>query len=104
MTIPETTLSTENKIPLIGMGTAFPKPNFDPIEIKNAPVEAIKLGYRHLDTSPPYKSESLIGEAIAEAIKLQIINSRDEMFVTSKLWCSDAHYDLVVPALRNSLR
>ncbi|GFZ21361.1 NAD(P)-linked oxidoreductase superfamily protein [Actinidia rufa] len=42
-------------------------------------------------------------EAIADAIQQGIIESRDQLFITSKLWCSDAHHDLVLPALQNSL-
>ncbi|KAK1387158.1 hypothetical protein POM88_015336 [Heracleum sosnowskyi] len=48
-------------------------------------------------------SEKDLGEAVAEAVECGIIKSRDELFITSKLWCSDAHPDRVLPALQNSL-
>ncbi|RYQ95348.1 hypothetical protein Ahy_B08g090579 isoform B [Arachis hypogaea] len=67
-------------------------------------MEAIKLGYRQFDTASIYGSEQALGEAIAEALKLGLINSRDELFITSKLWLSDNHPDLVIPALCKSLQ
>ncbi|KDP26698.1 hypothetical protein JCGZ_17856 [Jatropha curcas] len=94
--------SGHRKMPVIGMGTAADP--FDETTMKTAVLEAIKLGYRHFDTSPLYKSEKPVGEAIAEALKLGLIDSREEIFITSKLWCCDSHNDLVIPALKNSLR
>ncbi|KAI3945023.1 hypothetical protein MKW92_005596 [Papaver armeniacum] len=85
------------------MGTAsFPATG--PEEAKVAILNAIKIGYRHFDTASVYKSEEFLGEAIAEALLLGLIQSRDQLFITSKLYCNDAHPDLVVPALQNSLR
>ncbi|RYR33487.1 hypothetical protein Ahy_A10g048086 [Arachis hypogaea] len=66
-------------------------------------MEAIKLGYRHFDTASIYGSEQVMGEAIAEALKLGLISSRDELFIPSKLWLFDNHPDLVLPTLRKSL-
>ncbi|GAA0174767.1 hypothetical protein LIER_28091 [Lithospermum erythrorhizon] len=45
-----------------------------------------------------------IGEAIAIALHRDLIKSRDEVFITSKLWCTDAHPDLVLAALQDSLK
>ncbi|KAG8640091.1 non-functional NADPH-dependent codeinone reductase 2 isoform X2 [Manihot esculenta] len=90
------------EMPVIGMGTAADP--FDEATMKTAVLEAIKVGYKHFDTAPLYRSEKALGEAIAEALSLGLIGSRDELFITSKLWCSDAHSDLVIPALNNSLR
>ena len=89
-------------IPVIGFGTA--SDDTDPTALKRAVLDAIKLGYRHFDTASVYGSEKGLGEAIAEALKLGLVGSRDELFITSKLWCSDAHPDLVVPSLKESLR
>ncbi|KAI4305691.1 hypothetical protein L6164_029042 [Bauhinia variegata] len=71
-------------------------------ETKEAIIEAIKQGYRHFDTAAAYGSEQALGEAIKEAIELGLV-SREELFVTSKLWCTDNHPHLVVSALRKSL-
>lgn len=102
--VPNAILSSGNKIPIIGMGTAYQVVDYDQVYVKQAILEAIEQGYRHFDTSPNYMSESLIGEAIAESLSRGVIHSRQEIFVTSKLWLTDAHPDLVVPALRTSLR
>ncbi|KAF7846988.1 hypothetical protein BT93_L3510 [Corymbia citriodora subsp. variegata] len=41
---------------------------------------------------------------MAEALELGLVNSREELFITTKLWCSDAHGDCVVAALQTSLK
>ncbi|MCL7023490.1 hypothetical protein MKW94_001479 [Papaver nudicaule] len=101
--IPKVTLRNGEMMPILGMGTAsVPLAGLE--ETKVAILNAIKIGYRHFDTASIYQSEEFLGEAIAEALQLGLISTRDELFITSKLWCSDAHPDLVVPALQNSLR
>ncbi|XP_044491344.1 NAD(P)H-dependent 6'-deoxychalcone synthase-like [Mangifera indica] len=103
--IPEVKLSSsasDRKMPLIGLGTAAD--NLDEQAMKLAVLEAIKLGYRHFDTASLYGSEKALGEAISESVKLGLVNSREELFITTKLWPSEAHPDLVVPSLQKSLR
>ncbi|KAL4281993.1 hypothetical protein GQ457_03G010710 [Hibiscus cannabinus] len=89
-------------MPVIGMGTAS-YPPADAATIKSAVVEAIGAGYRHFDTAFIYGSEQPLGEAIAEALSIGLIQSRDELFITSKLWCTSAEQDLVIPAIKTSL-
>ncbi|KAL1325908.1 hypothetical protein AAHE18_13G192500 [Arachis hypogaea] len=89
-------------MPVTGLGTG--SETNDDLTVKAAAVEAIKLGYRHFDTASFYGSEQGLGEAIAEALKLGLISSRNELFITSKLWLSDNHPHLVLPALQNSLQ
>ena len=91
----------QRSMPVLGFGTAADRLDFS--VMKTAVLEAIKLGYRHFDTAFFYGNEQQLGEAIAEALKLGLVGSRDELFVTSKLWCSDAHPHLVIPALQKSL-
>ncbi|XVF43911.1 hypothetical protein PTKIN_Ptkin02bG0079500 [Pterospermum kingtungense] len=103
--IPEakfTSFSGGRKMPVIGMGTMADP--FDETALKEAVVEAIRVGYRHFDTASLYRSEKPLGEGLAEALKLGLVSSRDELFITSKLWCTDAHPHHVVPALKSSLR
>lgn len=103
--IPEVKLrssSGNGDMPVMGLGTAADP--FIESAMKVAILDAISLGYRHFDTAAMYGSENVLGEAVVEALKLGLIDSRQELFITSKLWCSDAHSDLVVPALQNSLR
>ncbi|XP_010936840.1 deoxymugineic acid synthase 1-B [Elaeis guineensis] len=102
--IPEVSLGSGSKaMPLVGMGTAvYP---FAPSHtMRSAMLRAIELGYRHFDTAALYQSEQPLGEAIAEALRSGLVNSRDELFITSKLWCSDVHHDRVLPALRRTLQ
>lgn len=85
------------------MGTvAHPPPS--PEAFRSAILDAIAVGYRHFDTASVYGSEQPLGIVIKEAIELGLVKSRDELFITTKLWLSDAHKDRVVPALHESLR
>lgn len=102
--IPEVILGSSGpRMPLLGMGTAT-SPLVGSEEIKTAILQAIELGYRHFDTATLYLTEEPLGEAIAEALSRDLIKSRKELFISSKLWCSDAHSDLVLPALQKSLK
>ncbi|KAF7133469.1 hypothetical protein RHSIM_Rhsim09G0084200 [Rhododendron simsii] len=101
--MPAITLGQTCVMPVIGMGTAT-YPPADVETAKNAIVEAIRAGYRHFDTAFAYRSEQPLGEAIAEALRLGLIKSRDELFITTKLWCSFGQRDQVVPAIKLSLQ
>eukprot|EP00249_Psilotum_nudum_P018040 c26612_g1_i1 orf=217-1173(+) len=97
-------LNTGAAIPLIGFGTAFTTAS-GPVgheEMKSAVLAAIKEGYRHIDTAAFYGSEASVGKALTEAFDVGLL-ARDEIFVTSKLWCSDAYPEGVIPALRRTL-
>ncbi|KAA3482918.1 non-functional NADPH-dependent codeinone reductase 2-like [Gossypium australe] len=102
--IPEQVLtSSGQRMQLLGFGTAA-YPLVTPEVAKQAILQAIELGYRHFDTAYIYGTEQPLGEAIVEAISLGLIKSRDELFITTKLWCSDAYGELVLPQLRKSLQ
>ncbi|KAF8389656.1 hypothetical protein HHK36_024175 [Tetracentron sinense] len=102
--IPEISLcSGDRTMPIMGMGTASYPPEDSEI-VKAAVLDAIKVGYRHFDSAFAYGSEKPLGEAIKEALALGLIKSRDELFITSKLWCSFADRNLIVPAIKMSLR
>ncbi|XP_058214503.1 non-functional NADPH-dependent codeinone reductase 2-like [Rhododendron vialii] len=93
-----------SSIPLLGYGTAsWPFGESEEIR-KGSILTAIKLGYRHFDTASVYQSEQGLGEAISRALELGLIESRGELFVTSKLWCSDVHPHRVLPALQDTLQ
>ncbi|KAJ9176319.1 hypothetical protein P3X46_011645 [Hevea brasiliensis] len=93
--------SGQREMPVLGMGTAADP--FDEAATKTAILGAINLGYRHFDTALPYRSEKPLGEAISEALARGLIGSREELFITSKLWIADNHGNLVITALKNSL-
>lgn len=103
--IPEVVLRHGDARPMsyIGLGTAV-YPFVESEVMKSAIFRALELGYRHIDTASLYFSENAVGEAIKEALQRGIIQSRQEIFVTSKLWCSEAHPDLVLPALHKTLK
>ncbi|KAG4159280.1 hypothetical protein ERO13_D02G166500v2 [Gossypium hirsutum] len=104
LSIPEYVLGCSGRrMPLLGFGTAASPPVGSQFT-KTAILQAIELGYRHFDTASLYGTEQPLGEAILEAIAVGLIKSRDELFITSKLWCSDAHGELVLPALQRSLK
>ncbi|QCD92373.1 alcohol dehydrogenase [Vigna unguiculata] len=101
--IPEVILNSGKKMPLIGLGTAsIPLPPHQ--TLTSILIDAFEVGYRHVDTASVYGSEEPLGNAVEKALELGIVKSRDEVFITSKLWPSDAHPHLVLPALRTSLQ
>lgn len=100
--IPEVMLNSRHKMPMVGFGTVFaPLEGFAAIL-----VDAIRADYRHFDTasSSSYGTEGAVGQAFAEGLDQRLINRREDLFVTSKLWCSDAHPHLVLPALTTTLQ
>ncbi|RRT77672.1 hypothetical protein GW17_00006094 [Ensete ventricosum] len=100
---PQVGLNSGRRMPVLGMGTAtYPIPPDE--TITTAVIDAIALGYRHFDTASVYGSERAVGRAIATALERGLVGSREELFVTTKLWCTDMHADRVVPALQESLR
>lgn len=103
--IPQYSLDSKAKkaIPVLGFGTAEYPFGTSPESMKEIILHAINLGYRHFDSAALYQSELPLGDAIEDALKLGLIRSRNELFITSKLWCSDAHHDLVLPALQKTL-
>jgi len=73
------------KMPVLGFGV-FQVP--DPAECERSVVEALRAGYRLLDTAASYMNE----EAVGRGIKNSGI-PRGDIFVTTKLWVQDASYD-----------
>ncbi|PIN01959.1 Aldo/keto reductase family protein [Handroanthus impetiginosus] len=101
--IPQVVLNSGQRIPAIGLGTAS-SPPLTVEQLTPVLLDAIAAGYRHFDTAALYRTEDGVGRAVAEALDRKMVKSRDELFITSKLWCTDAHHDLVVPALQETLR
>ncbi|KAK6123810.1 hypothetical protein DH2020_042449 [Rehmannia glutinosa] len=101
--IPEVVLNSGHKMPAIGLGTGG---SSEPSAEQMIPLllDAIAAGYRHIDTAALYGTEEFVGRAVAEAVDRGLVKSRDELFITSKLCCTDTHHDLVLPAIQESLR
>jgi diketogulonate reductase-like aldo/keto reductase len=72
--------------------------------MQEATLEALRVGWRHLDTARAYENEALVGKAIREAIRQGIIASRNELFITAKLWNGHMSKKDVEPALNQTLR
>ncbi len=85
-------------MPAIGLGTWKSQPG----EVYNAVREAIRIGYRHIDCAFIYMNEAEIGQALSDAIAAGEV-TRQELWITSKLW-NNAHREAdVLPALRKTL-
>lgn len=88
-------LNDGNEIPAIGFGV-FRIPNDG--ATYQAVLDALKAGYRHIDTAVAYFNEQEVGRAIADSGI-----DRKEIFVTSKLWLQDYGYDAAKKGLEVSL-
>ncbi|KAK9150886.1 hypothetical protein Syun_009195 [Stephania yunnanensis] len=101
--IPVVRLNSGHSMPSIAAGTAIAPP-FPTGQPKMAVLDAIESGYRYIDTAAMYATEEAVGAAIKEALKRKLIKNREELFVSTKLWCNNAHPDRVLPAIKESLR
>lgn len=96
--MPFVTFNNGQKFPVIGLGTWKSKPG----EVKQAVMDAIDAGYRHIDTAYVYQNEKEVGEGIKQKIKQKTVK-REDLYITTKLWNTDHREDLVYPALKRSL-
>ncbi|MDR4945378.1 aldo/keto reductase [Neobacillus cucumis] len=94
-----TTLSNGVKMPKFGLGVF--KVEEGP-ELIHAIKFALKHGYRSIDTAAIYQNEEGVGQAIREGLQEAGI-SREELFVTSKVWNSDLGYESTLAAYETSL-
>lgn len=91
-------LDTGAQFPTIGFGLW----KIDPANTAEMVYQAIKAGYRHLDAACDYGNEVEAGEGIRRAIADGIV-SREELWVTSKLWNTYHRTEHVRPAIDRSL-
>lgn len=88
-------LANDVPMPVVGFGT-WQTPD-DEIGY-NAVLEALKVGYRHIDTAAAYGNEATVGRAIKDSGI-----PRDEIFVTTKLWNNIRGYEETKAAIDESL-
>lgn len=89
------TLNNGVEIPILGFGT-YQITN--PQEAEQAVIDAIKAGYRHIDTAQSYLNEEAVGRGIAASGIL-----REELFVTTKIWVENVSYEGVKASFQRSL-
>jgi D-xylose reductase len=91
-------LQNGGQLPSVGMG-------FWKVEqeiVAERVVDALKLGYRHLDCACDYGNESQVGDGLQRAFQEKIV-SREDLWVTSKLWNTYHAPEHVRPALQKTL-
>ena len=75
------------RLPMVGFGTYLIKEE----EVSPLVFEAIRSGYRHVDTAEGYRNERGVGRGLIRAMN-ELGLSRDELFVTTKLWPGNAEW------------
>ncbi|MBV9884938.1 MAG: aldo/keto reductase [Acidobacteria bacterium] len=86
------------RIPALGFGTLIP----DHAETISATRDALLAGFRHFDCAERYGNEREVGQALKEGLAATSL-SRENIFVTTKLWNSNHRPDRVEPAFNASL-
>lgn len=89
------TLNNGVKMPILGLGVY----QMNAEECERSVLDAIQAGYRMIDTASAYRNE----EAVGKALKRSDV-PREQLFVTTKLWVSDATYDKTKPAFDRSMK
>ena len=85
-------------IPALGFGTLIP----DPAVTLSATRDALAAGFRHFDAAERYRNEREVGEALQAGLAASGI-SREDIFVTTKLWNSNHRSERVEPAFEASM-
>ena len=89
-------------MPQAAMGT-FHSDNPDLMKgMEDIVIEAIRLGYRHIDCATAYQNEEIVGQAIEKSIKSGLVK-REDLFILSKLWNKNMKPHEVIPALKKTL-
>ena len=95
-------LSNGIEMPMIGLGTSLrsKKTKIDSSTFVASVKYAIDaVGYRHIDTAKAYNNENLVGDAIRECGV-----TREELFITSKLYPEDMGFERTLKAFEKSCK
>lgn len=93
--VPNVRLNNGIEMPQLGLGVFRAQTGG---EAFSAVLEALRLGYRHIDTARIYQNEADVGNAVRESGV-----AREDVFVTTKLWNDDQGYDQALWAFEASL-
>ncbi len=93
------TLNNGLKMPLVGYGV-FRVPEGE--DLAEAVKTAIAKGYRSIDTAQVYRNEESVGRGIRAAIEEGLV-TREELFITSKVWNDGLSYEETLAAYDSSL-
>lgn len=85
-------------MPALGFGTLIP----DPAVTMTATRDALVAGFRHFDCAERYRNEREVGDAL-QAGRAAAKLSREDIFVTTKLWNTNHRPERVEPAFKASL-
>ena len=88
-------LNNDIEIPILGFGVFQIA---DPAECERSVVDAIQVGYRHIDTAASYMNEEAVGKGIKQSGL-----AREELFITTKLWIQSNGYESTLKAFDRSL-
>lgn len=92
------TLSSRRSIPSVGFGLW----KIDQADAADVVVQAIDTGYRHFDAASDYGNEAEVGQGFARAFESGVV-SREDLWITSKLWNTYHRPENVLPALKRTL-
>ena len=76
-----TKLSNDVRVPLLGLGTFMISPD----DTETSVYEALKMGYRLIDTANAYLNEEAVGKGLKKAMDGGLVK-RDDVFLSTKIW------------------
>lgn len=99
--VPKRSLYTGAEMPAVGLGT-FGSDRYSAEEIGEAVLDAISVGYRHIDCAAVYGNQHEIGVALQKVFAEGTIK-REDLWITSKLWNDKHAEEDVIPACQQTL-
>jgi diketogulonate reductase-like aldo/keto reductase len=84
-------------IPLLGFGTW----NLTPEDARRMVAEALRIGYRHIDTAWIYRNEAAVGDGIRDAVEAGHV-AREDIWLTTKIWVEHFHRDALLEQAKES--
>lgn len=86
-----------NRIPLLGFGTWM----LEPDDARRMVAEALRIGYRHIDTAWIYRNEKAVGDGIRDAVEAGHV-AREDVWLTTKTWVDHFHRDALLKQAEES--